>query len=78
MILKDVFCIRLKEMELQIERLMDPRLKTRSVAIISSYHSNGFILSLSKEAEAEGLSIGMKVSVIKRMNLCVQLLPYNR
>jgi len=78
MILKDVFCIRLKEMELQIERLMDPRLKTRSVAIISSYHSNGFILSLSKEAEEEGLSIGMKISVIKRMNLCVQLLPYNR
>ena len=77
MILKDVFCIRLKEIELQIERLMDPRLKTRSVAIISSYHSDGFIISLSKEAEEEGLSIGMKVSVIKRMNLCVQLLPYN-
>ena len=52
MILKDVFYIRLKEMELQAERIMDPRLKTRSVAIISSTHSNGSIVSLSPEAKA--------------------------
>ena len=77
MILKDVFYIRLKEMELQAERIMDPRLKTRSVAIISSSHSNGSVVSLSQEAKEEGLSIGMKVFLIKKMNLCVQLLPYN-
>ena len=51
MILKDVFYIRLKEMELQAERIMDPRLKTRSIAIISSSHSNGSIVSLSAEAK---------------------------
>ena len=77
MILKDVFYIRLKEMELQAELIMDPRLKTRSVAIISSSHSNGSIISISPEAAEEGLSIGMKVSLIKKMNPCVQLLPYN-
>ena len=53
-------------MELQAERIMDPRLKTRSVAIISSTHSNGSIVSLSPEAKEEGLSIGMKVSLIKK------------
>ena len=51
MILKDVFYIRLKEMELQAERIMDPRLKTRSVAIISSSHSNDSVVSLSPDAQ---------------------------
>ena len=77
MILKDVFYIRLKGMEIQAERIMDPRLKTRSVAIISSSDSNGSIISLSPEAKEEGLSMGMKVSSIKKMKFCVQLLPYN-
>ena len=77
MVLKDVFCIRLKGIEIQAERLIDPRLKMRPVAVISSFHSNGSIVSLSKEAREEGISIGMKVSLVKKMNRSVQLLPYN-
>ena len=78
MIARDVFYIRLKEMELQIERIMDSSLKTRPVAIISSPQPNGTILSLSPEAEEDGLFHGMKVSVVRKMSHSVQLLPYNR
>ena len=77
MIARDVFHIRLKEMELQAERIMDPSLKTRPVAIISSPQLNGTILSLSPEAKEDGLFRGMKVSVVRKMNNSVQLLPYN-
>ena len=78
MIARDVFYIRLKGMELQAERIMDPSLKTRPVAIISSPQPNGTILSLSPEAEEDGLFHGMKVSVVRKMSHGVQLLPYNR
>ena len=50
MIERDVFHIRLKNIELQAERLIDPYLKTRPIAIISSSHQNGSILCLSDEA----------------------------
>ena len=75
---KDVFHIRLKNIELQTECMMDPGLKMRPVAIISSPHPNGSIISLSPEAEEEGLSRGMKVSVIRKMSNRTRLLPYNR
>ena len=75
---KDVLHIRLKNIELQTEYMMDPGLKTRPVAIISSPHPNGSIIFLSPEAEEEGLSQGMKVSVIRKMSNRTQLLPYNR
>ena len=54
MIERDVFHIRLKNIELQAERLIDPYLKTRPIAIISSSHKNGSILCLSDEAKEEG------------------------
>ena len=78
MIARDVFHIRLKEIELQTERIMDPSLKTRPVDIISSPQSSGTILSLSPEAKEDGLFHGMKVSVVRKMSHGVQLLPYNR
>jgi len=78
MIAQDVFHIRLKELELQAERIMDPTLKTRPVAIISSPHPNGIIVSLSPEAAEEGLFHGMKVSVVRKMSHGVLLLPYNQ
>ena len=74
---RDVFHVRLKEMELQAERIMDPALRTRPVAIISSPQPNGMILSLSPEAEEDGLFHGMKVSAVRKMSRGVQLLPYN-
>ena len=77
MIVPGVFHIRLKGLELQAERIMDPGLNTRPVAIISSPRPNGRILSLSSEAEEEGLSHGMKVSIIRKMSHSIQLLPYN-
>ena len=77
MIERDVFHIRLKNIELQAERLIDPYLKTRPIAIISSSHQNGSILCLSDEAKEEGLMVGMKVSLVRKMNHRVQLLPYN-
>ena len=68
MIERDVFHIRLKIIELQAERLIDPYLKTRPIAIISSYHKNGSILCSSDEAKEEGLMEGMKVSMVRKMN----------
>ena len=78
MITRDVFHVRLKEMELQAERIMNPSLKTRPVAIISSPQSGGTILSLSPEAKEDGLFRGMNVSAVRKMNHSVQLIPYNR
>ena len=77
MIERDVLHIRLKNIELQAERLIDPCLRTRPIAIISSSHQNGSIVCLSDEAKEEGLALGMKVSVARRINHGVQLLPYN-
>ena len=65
----DVFYIRLNGLELQTERILDPSLRNRPVAIISSYDSKGTIVSLSKEAEDDGLSCGMKISMAKRNNV---------
>ena len=61
--LSEVFYLNLDSIELQAERAIDPTLKTRAVAIISSSDSNGTIISLSHEAEQEGLYKGMKVSI---------------
>ena len=45
--LSEVFYLNLDSIELQAERTVDPTLKTRPVAIISSTDSNGTIISLS-------------------------------
>ena len=72
-----VFHLRLRDFELQAERRIDAALITRPVAIISSHHQNGTVISLSKEAEAEGLRKGMKVSLVRQMNHGARILPYN-
>ena len=76
--LPEVFYLNLDSIELQAERAIDPTLKTRAIAIISSSDSNGTIISLSHEAEQEGLYKGMKVSIAKKKKSAVQFLPYNR
>ena len=75
--LSDVFYLSLDSLELQAERIIDPSLRTRPIAIISSNGAAGTIISLSTEAEQEGLSSGMKVSLAKKKKHRVQLLPYN-
>ncbi len=74
---RSVFHIRVKDIELQAERLADTRLQTCAVAIISSHQQNGTIRCLSKEARKEGLQVGMNVSLVRKMNQGVLLLPYN-
>jgi len=73
-----VFHIRLRHFELQAERMMDPSLRTRPIAVLSSQNQNGTIVSLSSEAEEEGLYAGMKVSIARHMSHGVQMLPYNQ
>ena len=73
-----VFHIRLRDFELQAERVLDPSLRTRPVAIISSHRQDGTIISLSPEAQEEGLCPGMKVSMARKMSHGALLLPYNR
>ncbi|MBC8345846.1 MAG: hypothetical protein ISR82_06575 [Candidatus Marinimicrobia bacterium] len=73
-----VFHLRLRDFELQAERRLDASLRTRPIAIISSHHHNGTVVSVSKEAEDEGLRQGMKVSLARRMSHGAQLLPYNQ
>ena len=53
--LSEIFYLNLDSIELQAERAIDPTLKTRPIAIISSLDSNGKIISLTQEAEQEGL-----------------------
>ena len=76
--LPSVFYLNLDSLELQAERTVDPTLKTRPIAIISSIDSSGTIVSLSHEAKEEGLYKGMKVSIAKKKTHMVQFLPYNR
>ena len=76
--LSEVFYLNLDSIELQAERTVDPTLRTRPIAIISSADSSGTIISLSSEAKEEGLCEGMKVSIAKKKKQMVQFLPYNR
>ena len=73
-----IFHIRLKDFELQAERLMDASLRTRPVAIISSQQQDGTIVATSQEAKAEGLYRGMKLSLARKMSHSALLMPYNR
>ena len=77
MIGSDVFHLRLSNLEIQAERILDSSTKYRSLAIISSNNPDGIILSLSKEALSEGLKKGMKVLKAKKMSASTLLLPYN-
>lgn len=74
---RSIFHLRLKNFEVQAERLMDKQLRTRPLAIISSSSPNGTVVQLSQEAEYEGLSVGMKVSLVRKMTHAVRLLNYN-
>ena len=78
MVNQDVFHIRLNNIAIQAEQIMDPSLKTCSVAIISSEDSNGSIIALSPEAAEEGLFCGMKVSLVRKIAHSTILLPYNK
>ncbi len=73
-----IFHIRLKDFELQAERLMDASLRTRPVAIISSQQQDGTIISVSPEAEEEGIYKGMSLSLARKMSHSALLMPYNR
>ncbi len=73
-----IFHVRLKDFELQAERLMDAALRTRPVAIISSQQQDGTIISVSPEAKEEGLYGGMKLSLARKMSHSALLMPYNR
>ena len=75
--LSDVFYLSLDSLELQAERTIDPSLRTRPIAIISSTGATGTIVVLSSEAKQEGLYRGMKVSLAKKKKHGVQFLPYN-
>ena len=72
-----VFHIRLKDFELQAERILDPALRTRPIAIISSNRQDGTIVALSNEARQEGLFRGLNVSLVRKMSTTTLLLPYN-
>ena len=72
-----IYHIRLEDFELQAERVLDSSLRTRPIAIISSPHQGGTIVTLSSEAKEEGLYRGLKVSIARRMSHGVTMLPYN-
>ena len=76
--MSSIFHVRLKDFELQAERLMDAALRTRPVAIISSQQQDGTIVSVSPEAKEEGLYGGMKLSLVRKMSHSALLMPYNR
>ena len=74
MIGSDVFHLRLSNLEIQAERILDPSIKGRSLAVISSHNPDGIILSLSKEALSEGLKKGMRVLKARKMSASTLLL----
>ena len=74
---RSIFHLRLRDFELQTERMLDSALRTRPLAIISSHHPDGTVMALSREAREEGLYRGMRVSLARNMAHGVLLLPYN-
>ena len=72
-----IFHIRVRDFEVKAERTIDLRLRSRALAIISSHHANGTVVALSDEARQEGISPGMKVSLVRKMSHNVALLPFN-
>ena len=74
---KSIFHIRVKNFDVQAEKMLDASLRTQAIAIISSNHQNGTIVSLSREAQEEGLRQNMQVSLARKMSHRVRLLPYN-
>ncbi len=72
-----VFHTRLAHFAVQAERLVDPTLATRPIAVITSPAQNGTILALSSEARAEGLVKGMRVSLARKVSRAAMLLPFN-
>jgi len=72
-----VFHTRLAHFAVQAERLVDPTLATRPIAVITSPAQNGTILALSSEARAEGLAQGMRVSLARKVSRIAVLLPFN-
>jgi DNA polymerase-4 len=72
-----VFHTRLRQFAVQAERLVDPTLATRSLAVITSPAQNGTILALSSEARSEGLVKGMRVSLARKVSRSTVLLPFN-
>ncbi len=73
-----VFHIRLPRFPVQTERVVDPRLTTRAVGIVSSDRSSGTLIATSVEAEQEGIRPGMPVSLVQKMSPRTVLLPANR
>ena len=72
-----VFHIRLPRFLVQTERVVDPRLDTRPIGIISSERSSGTLIATSAEAEEEGIRPGMPVSLVQKMSPRTVLLPAN-
>lgn len=72
-----VFHTRLRHFVVQAERLIDPSLATRPIAVITSPAQNGTILDLSSEALEEGLTKGMRVSLARKVSPQAILLPFN-
>ncbi|MCH7851986.1 MAG: hypothetical protein IIC41_04260 [Candidatus Marinimicrobia bacterium] len=72
-----VFHTRLSHFVIHAERLVDPSLATRPVAVITSAAQNGTILDLSAEAVQEGLATGMRVSLARKVSRTAVLLPFH-
>ena len=75
--LRRVFHARLRHFVVQAERLIDPTLAIRPIAVITSPAQNGTILDLSPEAFEEGLIRGMRVSLARKVSRRTVLLPFN-
>lgn len=75
---RSVFHIRIKDFDIQVERMLDARLRNRPIAIVSSNAQNGTVVSVSPEAEEEGIRPGLKVLTAKKIGRGVIFLPFNR
>jgi len=61
----------------QAERVVDPRLNTSPIGIISSDRSSGTLIAVSPEARQEGIRPGMPASLVQKMSPRTVLLPAN-
>ncbi len=69
---------RLTHFAVTVERLVDPALLTRPLAVISSAAQSGTIVDLSAEARQEGLAPGMAVGLARKISRATVLMPLNR
>lgn len=72
---RSIICFRVPSFEIALGRLTDSTLRDRPVAVATPRHPRAVLREVSREAEAEGVSIGMTVQDARWLCPSIRLVP---